>query len=164
MYVCLNKDQGSLLLRQSRVLRLSFRCHLDRIGMPAVDAVTIATDLNQMNRGGYKSDQQANAYNRDTGIYHSPNAPHNNFLFSDYLRNDGMHGSTHALIHGHGFFRSRKPNAPINEEHLADESDHHEHREKQNKNHPITFVMVYGVIACFDSVRVRHTYLLFWFF
>jgi hypothetical protein len=43
---------------------------------------------------------------------------------------------------------------------LANESDHNEHREEQNKNHPITFVMVYRIIACFDSVGVRHTYLL----
>jgi hypothetical protein len=71
-----------------------------------------------------------------------------------------MHGSAHAFHHGQRFFRSRKPNAPIYKEHLANESDHNEHREEQNKNHPITFVMVNGVIVCFDSVRVRHTYLL----
>jgi hypothetical protein len=48
--------------------------------MPVVDAVTIATDLNQMNRCGYKSDQQAYTYNRQSGIYQTPNAPHSHFL------------------------------------------------------------------------------------
>ncbi|MDB4136237.1 hypothetical protein N9583_00580 [Burkholderiaceae bacterium] len=46
-----NKGLTSLFLRQSRILLLdSRRCGLSRIGMPAVDVVSIATDLDQMNR------------------------------------------------------------------------------------------------------------------